>query len=143
MLGGLAVGVLIAGGHHLFYSSLDSKPVTHGFLLGSSISKQEANVSIGLVFAFLVKACLVFSMSVAFVQLFWREAKAPNPRHLPTLSRLDSLHSVFNNILALVDIRVWLKSPLPFMIAALAWLERRPSQKSKADRRLGLFRLRQ
>ena len=106
MLGGLAAGVLFAGGHHLFYSSLDGKPVTNGFLFGSSISKQETRVSIGLAFAFLVKACLVFSMSVAFVKLFWREAKAPNPRHVPTLARLDSLHFVFNNIFALVDVRM-------------------------------------
>lgn len=142
MLGGLAAGVLFAGGHHLFYSSLDGKPVSNGFLLGSTISKQELNVSIGLAFAFLVKSCLVFSMSVAFVQLFWREAKAPNPRHVPTLARLDSLHSVFNNILALVDVRLWLRSPLPFMIAALAWLvTSRISLIWRAERRLGLYRL--
>lgn len=123
MIGALAIGVLFAGGHHLFYRSLNNKPVSHGALFGSSISKQEANVSIGLAFAFLVKVCLVFSMSVAFVQLFWREAKAPLPRHIPTLAWLDSLHSAFNNVWALVDVRVWVRSPLPFLIAALAWLE--------------------
>ena len=123
MLSALAAGILFASGHHLFYRSLDGQPVSHGALFGSSISKQEANVSIGLAFAFLVKACLVFSMSVAFVQHFWREAKAPHPRHLPTLAKLDSLHSAFNNVWTLVDVRVWVRSPLPFLIAALAWLE--------------------
>lgn len=73
MLGGLIVGAFFALGHHLFYASLDNTPVTHGTVFSSSISKQEFNVSIGLAFAFVVKACLVFSMSVAFVQLFWRE----------------------------------------------------------------------
>ena len=117
------IGVVFAGGHHLFYSSLDGTPVEEGSILGSSVSKQQFNVSVGLAFAFLVKACLIFSMSVAFVQLFWREAKAPHPRHVPTLARLDTLHGVFNNVWALVDVRVWLRSPLPFLIAALAWLD--------------------
>lgn len=121
MLAGLGVGVLFAAGHHLFYSSLDGRPVSNGALFGSSISKQQFNISVGLAFAFLVKACLVFSMSVAFVQLFWREAKAPQPSRLPTLKRLNALYGAFSNVWSLVDVRVWLRSPLPFLVAALAW----------------------
>ena len=121
ILGALAAGMALAIGHHFFYASLDNKPVSHGFLLGSSISKQEANVSIGLAFAFLFKACLVYSMAVAFVQLFWREAKAPHPRHAPTLARLDSIYGAFSNVGAMLDVRCWVRSPLPVMVAALAW----------------------
>lgn len=49
------------------------------------------------------------------------QVKAPMPGKAPTLSRLDTLHGASSNIWALVDVRVWLAAPLPFLIAGLAW----------------------
>ena len=121
MLGALAVGILFAGGHHLFYQSLHGSPVSTASFFGSPISKQEANTAIGTLFAFLVKACLVFAMSVAFTQLFWKETQASH--RLPTLARLDSVHVAFDNILTLLNIRIWWNYPLLLLIATSAWYD--------------------
>ena len=121
MVGALVAGVLFVGGHHLFYQNLNGKPVSSGSFFGSPISKQEANIGIGTAFSYLVKASLVFAMSVAFAQLFWREVMVP--RSPPTLSSLDSMHSALYDLLALFNIQTWLKNPLLLLIASTAWCE--------------------
>ena len=121
MLGALAGGILFVGGHHLFYRHLEGSPVSTGSFFGSVVSKQEMTIAIGTAFAFLVKASLVISMSVAFAQLFWREATASGS--FPTFASLDSIHSAFNNIFTLLDPRTWLRYPLLLLIATTAWCD--------------------
>ena len=143
MLGGWTIGILFAAGHHLFYQyvkpigislpclgnllnllsrNLNGKTAstTGFFLLGSSISDQEANTAIGTAFAYLVKACLVFAMSIAFVQVFWSGAKAQTttPR---TLARLDATFSAFYDVPVLFNVPIWLRFPVLLSLAGTAW----------------------
>ncbi len=119
MFAGLTCAVVLVGGHHLFYQSLNGKPVSYGSVFGSPISKQQANISIGLAFAFVIKACLVFAMSIAFTQLFWREATVSTSP--PTLARLDAMHSAFDNIVSLLDIKHLFRYPLIPLVGLSAW----------------------
>lgn len=123
MLGGLIVGILFAVGHHSFYKSLAGTPVSQGYFLGTPVTSQQANTAIGTAFAFIVKACLIYSMSIAFVQLFWREAKAceGSTRAAPTLDRLDSMYSAFTDIVALFNAPLWCRYPLLLLLAVTAW----------------------
>lgn len=122
MLGAWIAGALFAAGHHLFYQYLDGKPASAAgfYLMGSSISDQEVNTAIGTAFAYVVKAFLVFAMSTAFVQVFWKEAMARNaaPR---TLAKLDATFSAFYNVHALFNVPVWFRFPVLLALAGTAW----------------------
>ena len=119
MLSTLGGAVVLVVGHHLFYQSLDGRPVSSGAVFGSTISKQQANISIGLAFAFVIKASLVFTMSIAFSQLFWREATvASSP---PTLASLDVMYSAFENIMSLLSIKHLRRYPLLPLVGTIAW----------------------
>lgn len=119
MLVALIFAVVLVIGHNFFYKSLDRKPVSYGSLFGSSISKQQANISIGLAFAFAIKASLVFAMSIAFSQLFWRDVTDPSSP--PTLARLDAMHSAFDNIVSLFKIKHLWHCPLIPLVGLTAW----------------------
>ena len=121
MLATLGGAVVLVVGHHLFYQSLDGNPVSSGSVFGSPISKQQANISIGLAFAFVIKASLVFSMSIAFSQLFWREATVSSSP--PTLASLDVMYSAFDNIMSLLNIKHLWRYPLLPVVGTTAWYD--------------------
>jgi hypothetical protein len=123
MLGALLTGAILAVGHHLFYQSLDgtAASVETYSVLGANISKQELNIAVGTALAFLVKASLVFSISISSIQLFWREAKFSRPTRPMTLARLDYLYAALENIVTLCNVSLWWKFPLLLLIALVAW----------------------
>lgn len=119
MLGSLIAGILFAVGHHLFYQRLNGTPASTISVLGSDISRQQTSIAIGTAFAFLVKACLVYAVTVAYVQVFWKEAKAPTASH--TLSSLDDLSCAIDNLLVMCKIPMWLSYWLLLLIATVTW----------------------
>ena len=123
MLGALLTGSTLAVGHHLFYQSLDGTAASANtyLVLGASISYQELNIAVGTALAFLVKASLVFSVSISFIQLFWRGAKFSRPTRPITLARLDDLYSALGNMLTLCNVLLWWRFPLVLLPALVAW----------------------
>lgn len=119
MLGALLAGVLFAVGHHLFYQGLDGTVASDVSIFGSDLSRQQASIAIGTALAFLVKACLVYAVTVAYIQIFWKGAKAPNAA--PTLSTLDDLACAIDNLLVLFKIRVWATYYVLLLVATVAW----------------------
>ena len=122
MLATFIAGTLLATGHHLFYQRLDGTEAPTGDydIASSHYSKQQLNIQIGTAFAFLVKASLVFSISIAYVQVFWsRFCSLRQVR--PTLRRIDTAFSALGNLLALFNFRVWLWDPILLSLATLAW----------------------
>ncbi|KAK5169089.1 uncharacterized protein LTR77_006398 [Saxophila tyrrhenica] len=126
--------------HHLFYTHLASRPTSSGpfFSPSSPISKQEANIALGTALAFLVKACLVYAVGVGGCQVFWREVGMPVSSRRDRkeggkdeeggfgggvkLERLDAMHSVFNSVLGVGDVRLWWRVPALVGVAWCAWL---------------------
>jgi hypothetical protein len=121
MLVGLLVGMLLAVGHPLSYSSLHRRAASASALGNSRISTQEANNAVGIGFAFLVKIALVYAVSVAVTQAFWRENTAKCREDAPTLARLDAMSSVLRNLWRLFDIRLSRSSPWLLLLASAAW----------------------
>ncbi|KAK8070585.1 hypothetical protein PG997_010788 [Apiospora hydei] len=125
MVASFFVGVMFAIGHHLFYASLNASP-TQGadfVFLGASYSSQQFNLAVGTAFAFLVKAALVFSVSIAYIQLFWRQLKYNTEKGQPsTVEHTDSLYSVLESLTSLFNAPVMYKYPVLFLVAAAAWL---------------------
>lgn len=118
MILALISGFLFALGHHLYYSNLASTPVPDGNhrALGG-LSKQQANLTVGNLFAFLVKASFAVSVSAAYTQVAWRTVK----RQHNTLSVLDAVFSAVNNIAPLVRISVWWKYQMLLLIVLISW----------------------
>ncbi|KAK4565307.1 hypothetical protein LTR86_003924 [Recurvomyces mirabilis] len=90
MVLGLAVGILLAAGHHLFYASLSGTEAPTGTLfsvIGADVSRQQLNTAVGTAFAFLVKSALMITVSIAFAQAFWRAIRTS--KRGPTLGSLD------------------------------------------------------
>jgi hypothetical protein len=121
MVASLLLGCLFATGHHLFYQSLVGKPATADSyeIVGSKISSQQANTAVGTAFAFLVKSCLAFAVSLAYLQAAWSAAKAE--RRPITVANMDVLLSALSNALALTNVFAWWKWPLLLLIALIAW----------------------
>lgn len=121
MLGALFSGALFAIGHHCFYQALAGADVSSDsiHILGSRISRQEASIAIGTALAFLVKACLVFAITVAYSQVLWRTITANIAA--PTLATVDKIWSAITNLLVLFDLPLWLKYPILLLLATAAW----------------------
>jgi hypothetical protein len=119
MTASLVAGVVLAIGHHVFYSKLDgsSAPASDYDLGGWTIPKQQANIAGGTAFAFLVKASLVVAVGTAYIQAFWRAITARKIR----LSYLDTLGSVPGSITALFALWRWMNFPLLLLLAIIIW----------------------
>jgi hypothetical protein len=123
MVGSCLAGLLLALGHHLFYSSLNSQvvPTASYHLIGHSLSIQQVNTSIGTAFAFLVRTFLALAISAAYVQVFWRSLRNTGGKRPSTLNELDWAHAGLSNIFGLFNFRFGSKYPLLVCLAAVFW----------------------
>ena len=137
MLGAFSTGVVSAAIHHLFYSGLAGTEVPEHNFLSSNVSRQQMNFALGTALAFLTKAALVYSMLIAYVQIFWR-ATAHSDSATP-LKTLDSLYSAGRSIPAFCAFRAWRSSSCLLLVAAIAWYETclQKHCSSETDRRQG------
>ena len=105
MILSLAVGVLFAGAHHAFNSSLNQTRVDfqQRKIIGFRTSQQQINTDLGTAFAFLVKAFLATSAGIAFLQTFWRNLTRTTSDS--SLAKVDTIYSLHTNILSLVQVR--------------------------------------
>ncbi|KAF7193070.1 hypothetical protein HII31_05631 [Pseudocercospora fuligena] len=124
MVTSLLCGLAFAIGHHFFYSSLDQTgapdPTDDYTIAGSRVAKQQFNTAVGTAFAFLVRACLFFAVSSAYLQAaIWHfnvGTKSPI-----RVSEVDVVMSALGNILKLGS-RAWSRRPLLLVVAIIAWL---------------------
>jgi hypothetical protein len=115
MLVSLLLGMLLSLGHHLFYHHLDGKPVPNHAIHG--ILRQQWNLAIGTLFAFLVKAVLAVAVTTAYAQILWRAIK-----HQPMqLTKIDTIFDATTNIWAFFRFAIWWKYPLLFLLALTIW----------------------
>ena len=121
MLSFLLLGIIFAIAHHVFYQSLDHGhvPARELHIAGIVTSQQQVNISVGTAFAFLVKAFLAASVSIAFVQSFWRTLTTT--RKSLTLDQVDTTYSLRNNLGALFVVKHWWRSPFLFLLALIVW----------------------
>ena len=121
MFTALIFGILLAVGHHMFYSSLSGKPAdTDSYrILGGqfALSKQEVKIAIGTLFAFLVKAALALAVAIAYTQVVWKAVK----RQETSLLTVDTLFSILGNVSSFLSVSVWWKYPLLLLLAITVW----------------------
>ena len=126
MIASLVVGILFALGHHLFYASLDRKHAStslEGYdVLGTQVSVQQFNTAVGTAFAFLVRACLMLSISTAYFQIFvWSVGKHGTGG--TKLAHLDVMTSALQDLVSLTSFRTWWRRPWLWVMAVIAWYE--------------------
>ena len=129
----LLIGLMFAVGHHLFYNSLagTAAPTGSFTIIGTDISRQQLNTAVGTAFAVLVKSFLTITVTIAFVQAFWRAARTSKKG--PTLAGLDSTYTLLSNFLGLFLTRVWTHFPVPLLLAIIAWYECHATRASDAS----------
>lgn len=103
-------GIVFAIGHHFYYASLDGTPVTSG------VSQQWAT-RIGTGLAFLSKACLAASVSVAFTQRLWVTVK----KKPISLGSLDNVFSLTTDPLAFLSFEVLFSAKILSLLAVCVW----------------------
>ena len=126
MVASLTVGTLFALCHHFFYANLDHKPAPTSLegrnVLGMQLSTQQMNLAVGTAFAFLVRACLMFSISTAYFQiLMWRVGKLG--ANGIKLAHLDVMTSALHDLVSLGGFTAWRRLPWLWVLAVIAWYE--------------------
>ena len=143
-LGSLVDGILLAVGHHLFYNSLNGTTpslLVYNFA-GSQISGQALNLAIGTTFAFLVRSCLAFAMSLSCVQLAWYTIKRSSRDY--TILDIDRVTSALSNLLVVLNVFAWIKWPLMLLAALLSWYSPSdPDLEFPSNRSAGFYRSQQ
>jgi hypothetical protein len=117
MVTSLLLGILLALGHHLFYNSLDGKPVGASEHVIRGVTRQQLNLTLGTLFAFLVKAFLAVAVTTVYTQIAWRAIK----KRATTLGTIDTIFHVVSNFWSLISFSVWWKYPLLLLLALTMW----------------------
>ena len=133
MFGALGFGVLFALGHHFYYHFLDGRAIDE------TRFSQSISIGIGTALAFLVKACLVLAIGIAYVQLFWRRLSASAVE----IQEIDSLFAARANLTELFALHMWTRHSVLAFIAALSWCAHRWRQLRtfRLTAHLGYFQL--
>jgi hypothetical protein len=117
MVASLLFGVLLALGHHLFYSHLNGKPVGAPEHVIKGVTRQQLNLTLGTLFAFLVNAFLGIAVTTSYTQIVWRAIK----KRATTLDTIDTVFHVVTNFWSLFYFSVWWKYPLLLVLALTIW----------------------
>jgi len=117
MVTSLIFGILLAFGHHVFYNSLSDKPVGVPETVIIGVTRQQLNLTLGALFAFLVKVFLVVAITTAYTQIMWKDIKKQATR----LTTIDMIFDVISNFWSLLSFSVWWKYPLLFLLALTTW----------------------
>ncbi len=115
MITSLLCGMLLALGHHLFYKSLNGKPVEASQHIIHGVTRQQFNLTIGTLFAFLIKAFLAVAVTSAYTQFVWRAIKKRPTR----LTTINTVFHVLTDFWSLLRISVWWRYPLLLLLASI------------------------
>ncbi|KAJ7112052.1 hypothetical protein C8R43DRAFT_153734 [Mycena crocata] len=118
MTGFALAGVILAVGHHVYFTSLHLTP-SDGVrqIAGHSVSDQALANFIATLFIFLVKLCLSQSVAKAFDQRLWYTVRRSSMK----LTGLDALFSVLGDPIAFLDFEMVWHAKVAAGLAFIAW----------------------
>ncbi|KAI0553229.1 hypothetical protein F4679DRAFT_500682 [Xylaria curta] len=121
MLGAWLGGVIVASCHHFYYWNLDGSPADiDQSILGFRYSSQQLSNVLGTSFAFVTRALLIFAISIAYMQVFWKAAR--HSVKLNALVDLDTMFSGLSSLFAFGKVSAWQKHPVLLSVALASWL---------------------
>lgn len=123
MVAGLLAGLAFALAHDAFYQSLNGKPILKaqplaGLSSSFNISDQQVYLSLGTLFAFLVKSLLGASVSTVFDQFVWKSIHGQRTK----IGIIDDLLLVLKNGFTIFNLSLWRRSPISMTLALICWL---------------------
>jgi hypothetical protein len=104
-------------GHHLFYNNLNGKPVGAPEHVIIGVTREQLNLTLGTLFAFLVNAFLGIAVTTSYTQIVWGAVK----KRATTLETIDTVFYVVTSFWSLVYFSVWWKYPLLLLLALTIW----------------------
>lgn len=113
LLGSLAIGLVLAIGHDLFYRSLEGKSINSVGLSQQWVSR------IGTGLAFLVKTALVNAIVVAYTQRLWRKLRT----RAFEVGKVDDLMAAPTNLLSLLNFGAFAHAPDLLFLGMTIWYE--------------------
>ncbi|KAJ5403013.1 uncharacterized protein N7487_008909 [Penicillium crustosum] len=123
MVAALVAGLVFALAHDAFYQSLNGKPILKaqplaGLTSSFNISDQQVYLSLGTLFAFLVKSFLGASVSTVFDQFVWKSIHGQRTK----IGIIDDLLLVLKNGFTVLNLQLWKRSPISMTLALICWL---------------------
>lgn len=120
MVAALLAGLAFALAHDAFYQSLNGKPILKaqplaGLSSSFNISDQQVYLSLGTLFAFLVKSFLGASVSTVFDQFVWKSIHGQRTK----IGIIDDLLLVLKNGFTVLNLRLWRRSPISMTLALI------------------------
>lgn len=112
MIASLALGIVVAAAHHLFYRSLQ------GMETDAARFNQNQNVYIGTALAVIVKASFTAALCAAYAQVLWSTFLGDRLE----VGHIDSLSTLVVSPASLDDWRLIAHFPGLVVLAILAWL---------------------
>ncbi|KAI1493789.1 hypothetical protein F5X96DRAFT_686298 [Biscogniauxia mediterranea] len=110
MVSALVLGAVAAIGHDRLYASFDGRPV------GTNL-EQQAITNGGTALAFLAKVFFTVATGTAFAQQFFHSLR----RKQESIGHLDMLFGLSENILPLLNARLWFRHPVLLVIGLITW----------------------
>ncbi|KAH6713525.1 hypothetical protein BKA61DRAFT_43274 [Leptodontidium sp. MPI-SDFR-AT-0119] len=110
------IGIFVALGHHLYYTSLKAD------LVGNE-DEQQRKLRYGTTFAFVTQVSLVGSVGFAYSQWLWKTLRTTRV----SVQCLDSAFSADTQLISMFNPEMWWKIKLGSLLALLAWCLQLPS----------------
>ncbi len=110
MIGCVLLGILLALGHHLFFSSLNTTAV-------GSTSRQQWAIAFGTAFAFLIASFLGLAVSSAYSQFIWVYLR----KNTLSLGGIDKIFSLTSDLTGFLSWELMKRAKLVILFATLSW----------------------
>ncbi|CAO2655643.1 Nn.00g044460.m01.CDS01 [Neocucurbitaria sp. VM-36] len=110
-------GILVALGHHLFYSRFDGTTVRSSADGASEYISQTWIIRYGTAFAFVAKTLLAGAVIVGYKQHMWINLR----RKANTVATIDAVFAATHDFLAFLSPVFLLRAKIPALMALVAW----------------------
>jgi hypothetical protein len=110
MIGFVILGILLALGHHLFFSSLNTTVV-------GSTSRQQWAIAFGTAFAFLIASFLGLAVSSAYTQFIWAYLR----KNTLSLRGIDKIFSLTSDLTGFLSLELMKRAKAVILFAILSW----------------------
>lgn len=120
MLSGFIVALAIAIGHHFFYAGLQGKEVpSQGIqIAGIETTRQQINIFVGTLLAFLFKAAITIAATTAYMQIFFKAVVGTDECRM---GRLDNLFSGPKDLVSFAQVVTYYKYWLLALMGLTIW----------------------
>lgn len=106
-------GILVAIGHHLFYSRFHGNPVENS----TELESQTWIIRYGTAFAFVAKTLLAGAVVIAYKQHMWINLR----RKGNTISTIDAMFAATHDFIAFLSPSLFLRAKIPALMALVTW----------------------